>query len=50
MSEIAVNLDDRAKANNLEGASELVIQLEQILERIETSIDLKKSAIESKAD
>jgi HPt (histidine-containing phosphotransfer) domain-containing protein len=50
MSEIAANLHARAKANNLEGTSELVAQLEQILERIEASVDLKKFAIESKPD
>jgi HPt (histidine-containing phosphotransfer) domain-containing protein len=38
MSEIAVNLDERAKDQNLEGASELVAQLEQILEQVAASV------------
>jgi CheY-like chemotaxis protein len=50
ISEIAVNLDEQAKANNSEGASQLVAQLEQILKRIEASIEMKKFAIQSKAD
>jgi CheY-like chemotaxis protein len=50
MSEIADHLHDRAEANNLEGVSELLIQVEQILKRIEASIERKKLTIESKAD
>ena len=50
ISQIAANLHARAKANNLEGASELVPQLEQILERVEVSIKMKKFTIQSKAD
>jgi len=38
MSEIALNLDERAKDQNLEGASELVTQLEQILKQVEASV------------
>ena len=38
MSEIALNLDEQAKDHNLEGASELVAQLEQILEQVEASV------------
>jgi CheY-like chemotaxis protein len=38
MSEIALNLDERAKDQNLEGASKLVAQLEQILEQVEASV------------
>jgi CheY-like chemotaxis protein len=50
MSDIAVDLHDRAQANNLEGATELVAQLEQILGQIEASIEMKKFAIGSNAD
>jgi CheY-like chemotaxis protein len=49
MSEIAANLHNQAKANNLEAASELVAQLEQILDWIKASIEMKQSAIKSKA-
>ena len=50
MSEIAVNLHDVVEANNLEGASELVTQLEQILKRIEASVSMKELALQEKAD
>ncbi|HEY9708934.1 MAG TPA: response regulator, partial [Oculatellaceae cyanobacterium] len=50
MSDIATTLHERVKANNLEGVPKLIAQLEQILKRIEVSIERKKSAIESKPD
>ena len=49
MSEIAVNLHHVVEANNLEGASELVTQLEQILKRIEASVNMKELAISGKS-
>ena len=49
MSEMAVNLHDVVEANNLEGASELVTQLEQILKRIEASVNMKELAISGKS-
>jgi len=45
MSETADHLHDRAEANNPEGVSELVTQLEQILEHIEASVERKKFTI-----
>jgi HPt (histidine-containing phosphotransfer) domain-containing protein len=45
MSEAADHLHDRAEANNPEGVFELVTQLEQILERIEVSVERKKLTI-----
>jgi len=50
MSEIADHLHDRAEANNPEGVSELVTQLEQILERIEASVERKKFVVQLKSD
>jgi CheY-like chemotaxis protein len=47
MSELADKLNERAKTHSLEGASELVTQLEQILERLEASIKMKELAIQS---
>jgi CheY-like chemotaxis protein len=49
MSEIATQLHNQAKANNLEAAPELIAQLEQILERIKEHIDMKKFPIQPKA-
>ena len=50
MSDIAAALHERVKANNLQGVPKLIAQLEQILKRIEVSVERKKLAIESKAD
>jgi HPt (histidine-containing phosphotransfer) domain-containing protein len=41
MSEIAAQLHERVETNNLEGVSKLVAQLEQILKRVEASVEMK---------
>jgi CheY-like chemotaxis protein len=46
MSETADHLHDRAEANNLEGVSELLTHLEQILKRIEASMERKRLTLQ----